>query len=540
MVKHCSVIIEMSFIVVLIVLVSGIVYVTGGTSAAFTHLMYIPIFLSALFWGYLGVVGATVLGGLALGPFMPEKVTQRLIMQEPVNWMIRIFMFLIIGFIMTYLLNRVKAYKNSELERSYRNATTGLPNATKLQIDLNEMISKEVEFSLIVFRITNIDDVNRYIGREIGIKSILKIIELLHSRFKDCRIYSVYSHEFAVIMPKTGAMGAYLCGLEVINIFKEPIPVGQFNVELLINGGIVSYPIHATNADELISKAGVSLDIASDNESGLSVYNAIIEQKNVEKYELMCSLFHAIEQNELSIVYQPIINLHDHSPTSVEALLRWNHSEKGPVNPEEFIKIAEDIGLINKITEWLIKNVILQLKKWKTEGLSIKVALNFSAKDLGYITSNYLMDCLNENEIDPASLAIEITETSIVKHEKMASDILKQFRSIGLKISLDDFGTGFNSLKSSITLPVDIIKIDKVFIDNMNDCNVGNLIEAIIRYAKNTGRMITAEGVEDREQLKILTNMGCDNIQGYFYSKPLQPDEIKDYVLHFSENFKRT
>lgn len=540
MAKHYRFLMEILFLIALIALVSGIVYVTGGTSAAFTHVMYIPIILSAFFFSYPGAVGTALLSGLALGPFMPEKVTDRLIMQATDSWIIRMFMFLLIGIILTCLFKRVKAYKNNELQRSYQNAATGLPNAAKLQIDLNEMILRKIEFSLIVFRIMNIDDVNRYIGREIGTKSILKTVEILHSRWKNCPIYSIYSHEFAVIMPKTGAMGAYLCGSEVIDIFKRPIPAGQYNVELLVNGGIASHPIHATNADELMKKAGISLDIASEDGTGLSIYNSIIEQKNIEKYELMGSLFHAIEQNELSIVYQPIINLHDHSPMSVEALLRWNHAKKGPVNPEEFIKIAEDIGLINKITEWLIKNVILQLKKWKAEGIFIKAAINFSAKDLGYITSSYLMDCLNENKIDPASLIIEITERSMVKHEKTASDILERFRSIGLKISLDDFGTGYNSLKSSITLPIDNIKIDKMFIDNMHDSNVGNLIEAIIRYAKNTGRTVTAEGVEDREQLNMLANMGCNYIQGYFYSKPLQPDKIKDYILNFSQNFRRT
>lgn len=526
---HKRSVIRAAGILVLIIATSYFVYLTGGTETAFTHLMYIPIILSALFFDIQGAVVAAVLGGLALGPIMPKDVSLGL-MQTPVSWIFRFAFFLTIGVMIAVLFQCIKTYRAKEIEQSYQDVITGLPNINKLEADLYALMNQESQLSLLGFRIMNMDEINRYTNYEIGAKSLLKAIEVL-TAYTDHTIYCLHNNEFVMVLSENGVEMAQLIGTQFLHKMEGPLFIEGFNIELKVRGSLANYPFQADSPKELIKKMDIALDQKTE-ESGLQLYDAHIEQKSREKFELIVSLFGAIKNDEFYMVYQPKRNLHDASINGVEALLRWRHGGQKQIGPGEFIKIAEEIGMINEITRWVIKEVIRQIKQWQDAGIFIKVALNISQKDLrDSSVIRYLIDALKENDMQPTWVEIELTERSVLENEKAVIHWLKLLREQGIEISLDDFGTGYNSLIGLVKIPVDYIKIDKIFIDHILDSADQIVIESVISYAHKMGKKVIAEGVEDKNQLDILEKMGCDAIQGYYFSKPLPPEELGTFLL---------
>ena len=206
------------------------------------------------------------------------------------------------------------------------------------------------------------------------------------------------------------------------------------------------------------------------------------------------------------------------------------------MNPSEFIKIAEDAGIINDITKWVIKNTIDQMDQWQAEGIKVNTAINISSKDLKNDSIiEYTINCMKTHQLGLDFLEFELTERTIVENEDRLCHFLDRLKEIGMKISLDDFGTGNNSLIHLAKLPIDYIKIDKVFIDHILNIQNRAIVEGIICLAHNLRMEVIAEGVETEEQMKLLKSMGCDYIQGYYFSKPLPPENLKDFILNFGK-----
>lgn len=521
------------FIVLLLIfLIDTIVYLTGGTEFAFTHLMYIPIIIAA-FWGNIKFAFATaIIAGISVGPFINRNVSEEMA-QAPKEWMFRIILFAGIGMVVGLLFQRIKVYKKQEIDKAFKNQLTGLPNANKLKLDLNRMIGKKKRFSLLTFQIINMEHINRYIDYEIGEKARLRVIDVLSNFVDKGSIYYIYSNELAVVMSKCSVGDAYLKGLKFMNVFKEPVVIEGYFIEMVLKGGVVHYPLHGSEPNDLFKKMELALDQAS-NAFDLCVYDAVTEKKNKEKYEIQVALYDAIKNNEFYLVYQPQISLEENRVMGFEVLLRWKHPQKGLINPEEFIKIAEDIGMISEITKWVIKNTIAQLKKWKEEQITRKVAINLSSKDL---TNNCIIDfmkqCIKDSELDPTMIECEITERAVIENLNMVKFLLNDARDFGFKISLDDFGTGYNSLLNLMKLPIDYLKIDKYFIDRMKEEDDRIAINNMIQLAHNLEMEVIAEGVESKKQLEWLSDKRCDHIQGYYFSKPLLPEKITEYVLNF-------
>jgi EAL domain-containing protein (putative c-di-GMP-specific phosphodiesterase class I) len=517
------------FVLILIFTAGAIVYFAGGTASALTHLMYIPIILSAYYFGVAGAAGAALVGGLIVGPLMPVSISAG-VMQQHLTWLLRSAMFTTVGVVVSVLFEHVKKYKKSEIERLYRNAFTGLPNMNKMMLDLNDMIGKNTAFSLIGFRIINMDDINRFADYKIGVKAIKMATDVLGNQING-EIYSLFTNEFAAILPNTDIENAGIIGKRFLDTMCCPLSVDNFSIELLVKGGIVTYPLQSDNAYDLIRKVGIALSQKA-NEIGLFIYDNKVEQRDKKRSEVVVALFNAIKNDEFHLVYQPITNLSDNRELCVEALLRWDRGADMEINTGEVIQLAEELGIINEITRWVIKNVIAQVKKWRDEGLAIKVAMNVSSKDLrNHSIINYLMQSIEESALDPALFEIELTERSILENEENVRQLLYLLRGRGIKISLDDFGTGYNSLIDLVKIPKDHVKIDKMFIDGITDDINKLLIENIVGFAHNTGRKVIAEGVETKEQFDILKAMGCDYIQGYYVSRPLPPEVLKEFYF---------
>lgn len=377
------------------------------------------------------------------------------------------------------------------------------------------------------------DHINRSIDYRIGEASLEKAIHMFSNSSSSHEIYYIYNNEFAVVLPKYNVEDTYIKALKFLEEFREPVSIKGFKIEIVMKAGIVHCPLHSSNSDELFKKMELALDQAS-NSLDLCVYDAKLEKRNKEKYEIQMSLHDAISNKQFYLVYQPKISLNENKVIGVEALLRWKHPQKGFIDPEQFISIAENIGIINDITRWVIENTVQQLSQWQQKGFYINAAINFSTKDVKTDELvEFMKKCIKENRVNPEKIELEITERGAIKNLDFVKSLLNNARKFGFKISIDDFGTGYNSLFNLIKLPVDHLKIDKFFIDRINDLDGQIAVKNIINMAHKLDIKVVAEGVENQKQLEWLKQHACDYIQGYYYSKPLLPDELIKYVKTF-------
>ena len=252
-------------------------------------------------------------------------------------------------------------------------------------------------------------------------------------------------------------------------------------------------------------------------------------------YETLVSIYHAFQNNEFHLVYQPKITIETGAVKSTEALLRWNNNPYPDLNVAEMIRIAEDAGFITIITRWVIKNAIYQVSEWEKQGKDVSVSVNLSARDLiDESIVNYTALCIREAGIQPRHLEFELTERSMIEEEEKTFSILSAFQKSGIRISLDDYGTGHNSLVylAKSTFRFDSIKIEKMFIDEIANPKTQTLLEGIIKTAHESDIEIIAEGVETKLQYNIIRELGCDTIQGYYFSRPVLADELRFDSYH--------
>lgn len=522
---------QIIIIFALIIAASLIVYVTGGTEYAFAHVMYIPIIIAAFFYNIKGSVVTAFLGGLLLGPLMPLNVATGTI-QETKSWIFRLVCFIIIGGLIGFLFRRIKSSHKLQIQNSYRYELTGFPNARKLKIDISERIREQKNFSLMIFKITNLDQINRYIDYGVGEKSLLKALEIMTECVNRDQIYSLFVDEFAVAMWGSEIEETYAKAIEFLDYFKEPVLVNGIPVSINMKGGIANYPLHGTDVDEVFKNLGRALDQGEYGKDRIAIYIDSIANEYKAKFETVASLYDAIKNDQFTIVYQPIINIKENRVKGVEALLRWNN--RWGLRPDEFIQVAEDAGIICEVSKWVIKHVIDQIKEWKAQGIITKVAINISYKDLKDASIiNYAASYLEKNEIDPCFIEFELTERVMIDVHGIEK-LLNETKDLGIKISLDDFGTGYNSLVQFVNLPIDFLKIDKSFIDHIDNEYYRSLIREIIIMAHSLGQEVIAEGVETNEQVELLNQMGSDNIQGYYFSKPLIAAQLTEFIKQHS------
>jgi EAL domain-containing protein (putative c-di-GMP-specific phosphodiesterase class I) len=253
-------------------------------------------------------------------------------------------------------------------------------------------------------------------------------------------------------------------------------------------------------------------------------YSAAMNVHTVERLELESDLRRALERNEFLLHYQPKVELATGLITGVEALLRWNHPRRGLVPPMQFIPLAEETGLIVPIGEWVLATACAQIKKWQDHGLSkLDLAVNLSARQFADpMLLSKLTGIIRRSGLDPSSLELEITESVVMLHGECAVDLLKQLKSLGVRIAIDDFGTGYSSLAYLKRFPIDTIKVDRSFIrDIPSDSGDMQITRAIIAMAHSLRLRVVAEGVETADQVKFLRSQRCDIVQGYYFHHPL-------------------
>lgn len=317
----------------------------------------------------------------------------------------------------------------------------------------------------------------------------------------------------------------------ILNILKLPFTIDNSDLYITTSIGGAIYPIDGYDVETLIKNADITMYSAKEKgKNKFELCTSLLKDSLVKEMKITNSLYQALDRNELELYYQPQINIISGEIIGLEALIRWNNPELGIVSPGDFIFIAEKTGLILPIGEWVLRTACIQNKKWQDEGiLNVPIAVNLSVNQFQNTQIvEMITKILKETELNPNDLELEITENIIMKETEYIIESLKKLKQLGVKVAIDDFGTEYSSLNYIKQLPVDKIKIAMSFIwgININDKDEA-IINVIIVLAKNLGLKVIAEGVETREQLDFLRDQMCDEVQGYYYYKPMPAKQIE-------------
>lgn len=322
--------------------------------------------------------------------------------------------------------------------------------------------------------------------------------------------------------------------LELRQQLEQPLEVENIVLNIKFSIGVTCFPDDAENKQTLFRRLSIAVDHARQQKNLFQAYRQDLEENYLYRLEVLNELKHALSssQSELAVFYQPKLSLHTGKINKVEALIRWNNKRLGFVSPELFILVAEQAGLINQVTNWVIDRVIYDLRQWDRIGISLQVAINLSVHDvtnidlLPGVVQRLKLAGLSKNK-----LAFEITESDLMKEPEKAIEQLQAFRTYGFNLAIDDFGTGYSSLSYLKNMPVTELKIDKSFILKLDQqLEDQNIVQTIITLARTFNLEIVAEGVENEATLRLLNTWGCDWIQGYFISKPMASDQIQRWL----------
>ena len=443
-----------------------------------------------------------------------------------------------------------KAYQD---QLAYYDSLTGLPNRRLCLERLNNAISRFQKvngfLSVLNIRLGHFRKVADTYGPEISDALLKEVSE----RLLDCvRSSDIVSHggdydpsritahlggdEFSILLTRIqNENDASYVGERLVQSFDKPLCVEGREIYMPLSVGIAVYPSDGDNAEILLSRASSTADLVVDEgENGFQFYSDEANTHLKEKMELGQDLRKALSNKEFYLVYQPQVDAVSQEIKGAEALLRWNHPSKGVVAPNVFIPLAEENGLMIELGTRVLKEACQQSVLWEKEGIEdLTVAVNVSGRQ--FKADDFfetVKRVIAETGAAPSNIMIEITESLAMSDVHQAIAVLLQLRNFGISVSVDDFGTGYSSLSYLKDFPIAELKIDKAFVDGLPD-NLGDqaISSAIISMAKKLGYKIVAEGVENKQQADYLSFVGCDLIQGYFYSKPLSVKEFHEFYF---------
>jgi diguanylate cyclase (GGDEF)-like protein len=429
---------------------------------------------------------------------------------------------------------------------AYRDTLTSLPNRLLFADRLEQsVIRSERSRASMALMLIDIDDfklVNDSFGHDAGDKLIKAVGDLISKSLRRAdTIARLGGDEFAVIIEDIEGSGdAIAIADNLTSILEHNVRLDDQETYTSASIGIAIYPEDGKNARALLKNADTAMFRAKENgRHCFQFYKPEMSVSAMERLDLENSLKAAFENDEFQIYYQPIIDLHKNEVVSVEALLRWQHPEKGMILPSDFISIVEDSGLIVAVGEWVISSVCKQLRVWQDAGLSDQqVSINLAARQFKEQDLVALFkQGMAENNIKGSSLAVEITERTLIDNIGEVEVVLNKLRAMNLKVMLDDFGTGYASLAYLKEFPVDVVKIDRAFIsgipDNQQDSAVVDAIAGLTRGLKLD---LLAEGVETDQQLDKLKSIGCGFAQGFYWSKAIPANEYEQFYMNQAYN----
>jgi diguanylate cyclase (GGDEF)-like protein/PAS domain S-box-containing protein len=423
--------------------------------------------------------------------------------------------------------------------QALHDALTGLPNRTLLRDRLEQAIRQgrrdRSSFALLLLDLDRFKEVNDALGHHAGDQLLQEVARRISGALRESdTVARLGGDEFAVICAGASPEVASTTVARIQSALSRSFTLDGLRIGIAASIGIAYYPDHGEDASTLLRRADIAMYAAKRTVNRSRVYSPECEQITPVRLSLVADLRHAIQNDQLVLHYQPKVNLRTRQVEAVEALVRWRHPERGLLQPDEFIPVAEATGLIEPLSKWVINTALRQCGAWQSEGLDgLRVAVNLPVGSLTNLDLSRVVSTLAvEAEVGPSRLIVEITEGSLMEDSEHTVETLRKLHELGVSVAIDDFGTGYSSLAYLKQLPVDEIKIDRSFVLEMTQ--IGSvIIRSIVDLAQKLGLSVTAEGVEDETTLEALTTMGCDMAQGYHLSLPLPGEEVPGWVRRF-------
>ncbi len=512
-------------VLVMVILVYFFVYYTGGIKYVYSHTMYIPILLMSIILGFKGGIVVALIGTLLLGPFMPIDIQtgeEQLLM----NWLYRGLIFLLIATVsgLSVDILRMNRKRNIELLSKHQYTNIKMFNAVPKEERL-----MRVSKSAFVLRVLNYQHIVDYLGIEKYFKHIENIYKQINeSDILEGFFYHIDNRTFALISEPNHIEEKKKTLVELV---KQDYVLDQIPVYYDF---VIGVDDDYDTLNNLVENAMIAARQAELNFEIISTYESKF-RKNQKAFTLVSELNRAINQEELFLTYQPIVSNTTHKVVGLEALIRWQHPKFGLLYPGSFIPFVEQTQLINNLTLFIahkVKNEILPIIKDK----DIYVSINMSPKNIrnAELIQTFKKDNMFTQE-EREHIVFEITESVLMNSTDAVLDVLWNIKNSGFRLALDDFGTGYSSLSYLGKYPLDIVKIDKSFIQRYSDKATRNIVETTIDLSHSLGYQVVAEGLETQYMVNQFAETDCDYIQGFYISYPVNIDKIKEFLLYQEE-----
>ena len=435
----------------------------------------------------------------------------------------------------------LKQSRNALEHAAFHDFLTDLPNRTYLVERLNLLIEIGIKIShkyyVLFLDLKRFKSINDRLGHNVG-NRVLRLVgkRLVRHLRKEDTVARLGGTEFAIILNDLASVEeAERIAAQIYERLAQPFLIEGHKIFSDLHIGIAPFDAEHHKPEDILRDADIAMHYAKANSTSIAVFDKNLRARYLEKISLEADLRYAVERGELAMHYQPLVSLSDGALIGFEALLRWNHSEKGMISPAQFIPIAEDSDLIIPITKWILGETCSQIAGWQKLAPhynDLLVSVNISGK---HLTDVSLVDdvrkALLDSKIVPSSLKLEITESAAMDNPDQSIQILHDLKKLGVQLSIDDFGTGYSSLSYLHRLPFDALKIDRSFVMEVGERGENSkILQTIVSLAKNLQMRTYAEGIETPAQLAVLQSLGCDYAQGYLMSKPLPTCQMEQLL----------
>lgn len=426
-----------------------------------------------------------------------------------------------------------------EIERQARTDTlTGLPNRDEYHRRLDSQIETAAQDSsnigVMFFDLDLFKNINDTLGHAIGDEMLCAVSRRVENVLRpQDTVARIGGDEFLVLLPEIESeQQVVLAGQRIVDSLGAPLLIASRELEIGVSIGAACYPMDGETSEELIKNADIAMYSAKESgRNQCQLFDGELSDAVNRRVRLESLLRSSIRNNELSLVFQPQFDCMTKEAIAIEALIRWNHPEEGMIPPDIFIPIAESCGFVNKITDWVVKNSLAVVADLRRYHPGLRVAVNVSASEFSGIGNLYnrVLDALHDSGLPAEALELELTETALLSHPEHASVLVGKLNSAGIQLAIDDFGTGYGSLSYLVQLPIDTIKIDRSFVDQLeNDSRKQAVVSGIVAIANGMSLACVGEGVETPAQFAWLAENGCQSVQGYLICKPVSSELLLD------------
>jgi diguanylate cyclase (GGDEF)-like protein len=445
------------------------------------------------------------------------------------------------------LLEQLRKEASVRQHQAQHDALTGLPNRALFAERLEGALDgapADYRVAVMLLDLDGFKEVNDTLGHHTGDAILREVARRLAPLDQEGNLVArLGGDEFAVLL--VGTLGDEALSEkadQIVASIGQPLGVDGLLLDVRASLGVAVSALHSYDATGLLRHADIAMYGAKGSGGGVRFYDRAEDRSTLRRLRLATELRRAIEQADLDVWYQPVVQLQTGAVVSCEALLRWSHDQFGPISPTEFIPVAESAGLIDQLTWWVLDTALAQVKSWRQIIPDLNVAVNLSARSLMSMDiSLRLGDVLTQADMEASALTLEVTESSAMADPQTSERVLRGLRELGVNLSIDDYGTGFSSLSRLKHLPFHELKIDRSFVREMiRDKGDEAIVRSTIELARNLGRTVTAEGVEDQATLQRLDSLGCHAVQGFFLARPLPGPQCEAWLLAASSALDNT